>query len=242
MSNNKASSLPTPPSLQDLTVSKFESLEPGQQEALFHTLRIEIARLQEIEKDWCRLTWCPRLDTQIHLPSTRIEPGGSEDDADGEDDGYKQMDMFREKWSYSENEHETSTTFKRDTSWHSYDLHGESADSDLGLCTTHLGRCGCSTPWEFGFSARISSQLLLYRITVIFGMPPPRVSDGFKVCWEVELKHIDGSVLRFNDWKGSASTGFNGSTDASSDGLKLLNFLIGLECLHTYGMRAGIMA
>jgi len=74
-------------------------------------------------------------------------------------------------------------------------------------------------------------------------MPPPRVSDGFKVCWEVELKHIDGSVLMFNDWKGGASTRFDGSTDASSDGLKLLNFLIGLKCLHTYdGIRAGIMA
>jgi len=106
MSNNEASSLPTPPSLQDLTVSKFESLESGQQEALFHTLRIEIARLKEIEKDWCRLAGsCPRLDTQIHLPSTRIEPVGSEDNEDDEDDGYKQMHMFREKWSYSENEH-----------------------------------------------------------------------------------------------------------------------------------------
>ena len=99
MSDNQT----TPPSLQDLTVLRFESLEPGQQEALFHTLRIEIARLEEIEKDWCRLAnSCPRLDTQIHLPSTKIEPAGSEDD---EDDGYKEMRMFREKWSYSENEH-----------------------------------------------------------------------------------------------------------------------------------------
>ena len=131
--------------------------------------------------------------------------------------------------------------FKRDTSWHSFDLHCESADSDLGLCTTHLGRCGCSTPWEFGFQARISSQLLLYRITVTFGMPPPRVLDCYKQCWEVDLKHIDGSILRFSDWKGGASTRFDGSTDASRDGLKLLNFLIGLKCLHTYdGIRAGI--
>lgn len=106
MSDNQASSLPTPPSLQDLTVSRFESLEPGQQEALFHTLRIEIARLEEIEKDWCRLAnSCPRLDTQIYLPFTRIEPAGSRDDEDDEDDGYKEMRMFREKWSYSENEH-----------------------------------------------------------------------------------------------------------------------------------------
>lgn len=106
MSNNQASSLPTLPSLQDLTVSRFESLEPGQQEALFHTLRMEIARLEEIEKDWCRLaTSCPRLDTQIYLPPTRVEPAGSEDDdEDDEDDGYKEMRMFQEKWSYIENE------------------------------------------------------------------------------------------------------------------------------------------
>ena len=112
MSNDKASLLPTPSSLQNLTVSKFISLKPSQRKTLFRTLRIEIARLKEIEKDWCRLAQsCPRLDIQIHLPSTRIEPAGSEDDGDDEDDeddeddGYKQMDMFREKWSYCKNEH-----------------------------------------------------------------------------------------------------------------------------------------
>ncbi len=74
-------------------------------------------------------------------------------------------------------------------------------------------------------------------------MPPSRETDCYKICWEVELKHIDGSVLKFCDWKGSADTRFDGSTDAGSDGLKLLNFLIGLKCLHTYDYTiAGTMA
>ncbi|SRR6266567_5507578 len=107
MSNKKVSSLQTPALLQDLceeqalshllhsdlTVTKFRSLEPELQEALFHTIRVEITRLKKIEK------YCPRLDIQIHLPPTRTEPVGSEDD------GYKQIDIFRKIWSYGENEH-----------------------------------------------------------------------------------------------------------------------------------------
>ena len=114
MVEKMAISSPTPPSLQglcenkalshildsDFTDSQFSSLEPRLQQILFRKLRTETARLKAVEKDWCRLMkCCPRLDTQIHLVSTRIEPSDSKDD---ETNGYNQIRRFNCKWSYTD--------------------------------------------------------------------------------------------------------------------------------------------
>ena len=90
----------------------------------------------------------------------------------------------------------------------------------------------------------MSSQLVLYRLTVTFGMPPPKEGDGYKSCWEVDLQHCDGvSVLRLEDYKGAAEPRFRGTAGASVDALKLLNFLVGMNCPHTYdGIVAGTRA
>jgi hypothetical protein len=64
---------------------------------IFGRLRTEIARLREIEKSWCQITeFCPRVDTQIYMNSTRSELGGGED----EDNGYNQKEVFLDKWPY----------------------------------------------------------------------------------------------------------------------------------------------
>jgi hypothetical protein len=75
-------------------------------------------------------------------------------------------------------------------------------------------------------------------------MPPPKEGDGYKSCWAVDLQHCDGaSVLSFRDYKGAAAARFYGSTEASADALKLLNFLVGENCRHTYdGIVAGTAA
>jgi hypothetical protein len=53
---------------------------------------------------------------------------------------------------------------------------------------------------------RISPQLLLYRLIAIFGMPPSKEVDGYKSCWEIDLKFSDGvSVLTFKDSKEARS-------------------------------------
>lgn len=90
------------------------------------------------------------------------------------------------------------------------------------------------------FQYRISSQLLYYRLTTTFGMPP-RVSAGIR-AWHVELQHSDGSVLILCDSKGTARAWFEGSGKGSDSALELLDYLTGMTCKHPYGMIAGRVA
>ncbi|MCJ1337748.1 hypothetical protein MMC09_003031 [Bachmanniomyces sp. S44760] len=132
------------------------------------------------------------------------------------------------------------------TRWHHHDLFSKSLDSDLVLCTHGFGSAECSCRMErySQLLEHVSSQLLLYRICVVFGMPPPLENDGYKTCWDVDLFYHDGvSKLSFYDYKGAASARFSGTAEASVNSLKLLNFLIGMNCPHTYdGIVAGTAA
>ena len=98
-----------------------------------------------------------------------------------------------------------------------------------------------------GFTERISSQLLLYRIVVMFGMIPPQqegYEGRYKSCWECMLRHKDGTS-RFTafDYKGGATLKFKGSAEGSADAMELLNFLCGDAIPHSYdGILAGTMA
>ena len=90
----------------DLAIEKFVSLDPGSQEAIFRTLRPEIARLKEVEKDWQYMAEnCPHLDLQIRRPLARIDiPKYIPDSDSDENNGYNEIDRIRETWSYYENE------------------------------------------------------------------------------------------------------------------------------------------
>lgn len=260
MADHECSPLPSQPSLQELCDldSDFASLDSHSQLLLFTRLRTENARLREGDRKWRLLTkYCPRTDLQIYLSSTRSEPGGGED----EQNGYNQQRGFLDRWSYliedgydNESEGEdhpgrdeaSDPELVRDITWDYFHLVSESPDSDLRLCFHDWcpTRCPCRPTGYDSFSRRVSSQLLLYRLTVTFGMPPPREDDGYKTCWMVDLRHRDGvSVLSFQDLKGAADARFHGTTEASVDALKLLNFLIGMKCPHTYdGIVAGTSA
>ena len=286
MADKEGPPFPSQPSLQELCErqgleqilhsdnadSDFASLEPRLQQLLFSRLRTENARLREVERRWRLLTKaCPRIDTQMYLSSTRIEPDGGED----EQNGYNQQRVFLRQWSYliedgydSENgggeytgsraenfvdrveakEGEgCSPELVRDTRWDDSDLVSQSPDSELRLCFDHcngLTRCSCRPEGNGRFSFHVSSQLLLYRLTVTFGMPPPQEGDGYKSCWQADLQYSDGaSVLSFQDYKGAAGARFYGTAEASVDALKLLNFLTGMKCPHTYdGIVAGTIA
>ena len=125
--------------------------------------------------------------------------------------------------------------------WSDLNLYSESPDSDLKLCDD-------GDPLRLNldnaFFQRVSSQLLLYRLTATFGMPPPVKFDDCKSCWHIDLRHKDGcSKVVFRDGKGAASVSFWGTTEASSDAVKLVNFLVGMNCLHPYyGTLAGTAA
>jgi hypothetical protein len=234
----------------DSADSDFASLEPRMQQLLFSKLRTENARLLEVEEKWCQLTWpCPRTDTQIYLGFPTIEPGGEEDERN---DSNKKA-TFRNRWSYPIGDSDEKKNdggegrgpeISRNISWESADLIADSPDSELRLYSNHsdgLDLLYLLKKRDNGFRSRVSSQLLLYRLIVTFGMPPPKEGDGYKSCWEVDLRHCDGaSVLNFWDYKGSPSVGFDGTAEASADALKLLNFLVGESCRHTYdGIVAG---
>ena len=262
MANQERPPLPSQPSLQelcemDIADSDFASLEPRMQQRLFRRLRTENARLREVESKWCGLTAsCPRTDTQIYLYGWEDEK--NEYEQNGHDqNSHDQEAAFPDKWSYPIGDSDKNESDGgdgrgletiRNIRWERLDLCSESPDSDLRLCVHQPDRFN---PWahlqehlDHGFSHRVSSQLLLYRLTVTFGMPPPKPLDGYKSCWEVDLQHCDGaSVLSFYDYKGGASTQFYGTTEASADALKLLNYLVGMKCRHTYdGTLAGTMA
>ena len=229
--------------------SDFESLEPRLQHLLFNKVRAENARLREIEQKWERLTrFCPSLDIQIYLrPDGRLN--------EDEDVTYEERRVLTELWNYKntddDNEQErvmrmSSPIPKR--AWDSLDLVSESPDEELEIFvlsdpSTQYSRKPPGRRHRYLWR-RISSQLLFYRLAATFGMPPPVETDGYKVCWEINLQHCDGSsTLEFYDYKGAAKARFFGSDDASEDALKLINFLVGMECLHTYdGIVAGTIA
>ncbi len=274
MADHEGPPLPPQPSLQELCETKvlgqilrsddpdsdFASLDSHSQLLLFTRLRTENARLREGDGKWRLLTkYCPATDLQIYFSSTRIEPGSGED----EQNGYDQKGAFLDRWSYltedgydnesegddhAGNDDASGPELVRDTTWDQYNLFSESPDSDLRLCFhdewDSSTRCLCRQKGYHSFSTRVSSQLLLYRLTVTFGMPPSREDDGYKSCWVVDLRNLDGiSVLSFQDYKGAADVRFYGTTEASVDALKLLNFLVGMECPHTYdGILAGTRA
>ena len=91
-------------------------------------------------------------------------------------------------------------------------------------------------------SHRTSAQLLLYRVTVVFGMLPRSDEvNSYKTCWAAKLYHNDGySTLDLYERKGSAEVSFRGNTGAETEALELLNFLCGNDIPHTYeGILAG---
>jgi hypothetical protein len=214
--------------------------------------------LREGDRKWRVLKrLCPRVDLQIYSSSNRIEPGGGED----EQNAYNQRDGFIDQWSYLNEDgyvdggedqghpgrdEASDPELVCNIKWNCFNLVSEPPDSDLKLCfhDRYWTRCPCRPKIYEDFSQLVSSQLLFYRLTVTFGMPPPREVDGYKSCWTVDLRHMDGvSVLTFQDYKGAADVRFCGTAEASVGALKLLNFLAGMNCVHTYdGIVAGTIA
>lgn len=232
----------------NFTASDFTALEPHLQEILFDKLRKENARLLEIENQWTQLRErCPRTDLQIHL-----NPGRANyDDREGI---YEKQQQIARKWDYEDDDiasrlaaggtsdnlywDATAIHWNSESSLYVYDLEAQeqqwrgSGRQDLRLRMANR------------FTNRMSSQLLLYRIACIFGMPPQKECDGYKACWRVHLRHCGGaSTLVLGERKGAINVHFEGSSEGNQDALELINLLVGTECLHTYdGIIAGTIA
>lgn len=81
----------------------------------------------------------------------------------------------------------------------------------------------------------ISSQLLLYRLVAVFGMPASSAHiDSPKTAWAVVLTYgeEDEGYLAFEDCKGGAHVAFEGSFAASESAVQLIEWLVGDNVPH----------
>ena len=259
------------PSLKDLSLklaikqfvdegSDFTGLDIRLQSLLFGSFRDEINRLKAVERSWSRFkSRCPRLDREIYIPSDRIP---NEDDWEEEKDDdekinpYKVMQIAYNKWSYvnpGEDERNLRTAMRRSSvseteqrvDWYSgSNLYYDKEERRLVAVDRRETLHNLMLYLSPRLPDLISSQLLLYRTTIIFGMPPADESDGYKCCWKLMLRHHSGNgTLELDEHKGCPCARFSGSKDASDDALDLINFLTYLKMPHTYdGIIAGTIA
>jgi hypothetical protein len=184
--------------------------------------------------------------------------------------------ILREKWTYatsSQHElYERSFNVFRNPHFSVMSLliHGATAAGKMEMCNEQdqMGGGGgedakCKFQWNEHHYLwdKISSQLLYYRVTSMFGMPPAVEGDGYKVAWWAELAYkgdqagrgattartpVEDSapeasevevlaILQIGDWKGSPSASCRARDQKSLDAaLELLNFLTQVEMPHTY--------
>lgn len=86
---------------------------------------------------------------------------------------------------------------------------------------------------------RISSQLMLYRLCTLFGMPPQRTIDPTTqdaACWFASLGYYRGaepSWLQFSEFNGGAKCYFtSNSIEASDAAIELVNLLVRCDLSH----------
>ena len=235
----------TQPSLQELATGKalseilhpdfkdsdFEGLEPRLQRLLFAKLRAEVVRLHGIEQSWSFYKRdCPRADRQLYTWAGRDRLGEDEED---------EKLQFQEKWSYTADTQESGRRYTID--WSAWDLAVEDPTSDQSRLVLKKDR---KLNFDASFTRTISSQLLYYRITAVFGMMPQSVSDEYKCCWTTDLWWEGGKGrLGLDEHKGAAGAFFHGTEEGSVEALKLLNFLVGDKIPHSYdGILAGTIA
>ena len=172
--------------------------------------------------------------------------------------GFRLRDYYGMMWNYLDDdelsEYDIDETLETDPiNWDSfYDV--ELSDSKLILSDpetmsfirgTDL-RESVRMRGKIELASCVSSQLLLYRLVTVLGIPPLRKTGYIEYCWEVFLLHHSGKG-RFHlyDEHGAAKCGFLGNEEASKDALALLNYLCGTNIPHpdaTLGVLAGVTA
>lgn len=239
--------------------SEFASLDQRLQSLLYSSCRDEINRLRAIEQELVMLDrFMPKMDREIWAIRDRVPD--EEDWEEYKEDGdtinpYKEMRLAQEKWSYADRDNVDPVTQRLSAlnrndeqyvSWYSLgDLFFDEDNSKfytMDLSEAFNSRKISKIPPRL--EDRISSPLLLYRATVIFGMPPQDEMDRYKCCWELVLEHSSGKgTLTLGEHKGCPRARFRGPKAASDDALDLISFLTYLKMPHTYdGTVAGTIA
>ena len=180
----------------------------------------------------------PALDWDIATSHERLvdfggDKDGSEDGVDKpERSGKPACDMYglrkaiASEWSYTEFRDEGLKPVR----WFSAGgLRARSRDADF----EDVDLYDMARATGLLFSEKITSQLLLYRIIIMFGLPKEDMADGYKSHWGVCLQWShDDSRVQFYDYKGWASTQFHGTKEGSEAAMKLLHYLVSKELPH----------
>lgn len=263
----------------------FRELEAVQQELIFSSLLQEYKRLREVEQSHEFLkksvSRMPHADRVVHLSG--LDRLGRQDEDHDEDsdfeeaeDPFDQARAFRLVWRYGTEE--DNARLEDETKNWALERAGQRirySPLDILRYSDHLplralSYAGKSRPWEQLFdkgkkgdnilpkycSDIITSQLMLYRLTVTLGPPPSKfmesMLDGYKCCWNSLLvlrEEADSGEakivnhLSIGEHKGSVSVHFSGTKEGSDKMLELLNYLVGDDCAHSYdGVRCGQQA
>ncbi|KAK4210593.1 hypothetical protein QBC37DRAFT_428563 [Rhypophila decipiens] len=237
-------------------VSEYEKADGETRRHLFRELSAKFLPLIDIPAADRRLAHLDRLQDPIH--GDGYNSSDEEDDAVSLVDAYQVRDGFRERWTRNEGPSLDSLTLQSPTdddgvSWGTFDL------LTVPGIPGFVAKPNFQTPdgvWIEGTrSVRvwhlISSQLMLYRLIAVLGMPrgggAENLDDRYKSIWSYTLYwrggHGEKSELRIYDYKGSMSFHFLGQQEASESALDLLEWLVGDEVPHTYdGVVAGNQA
>jgi hypothetical protein len=216
----------------DTAEDYFASLAPRIQMLLFGSLRAEHARLHTMKTTLCKM---PRVDLQLYLSTSANESDVLEPDADREfhQNHWKYESFF---FPHPEEEFDQNLEYRWNNGgaqWDTSELRRESGDIKFKSCLNHWFSGGCKR-LKVSLSERISSQLLLYRITATFGMPPVLQTYGHAYRWVVSLHHKDCvSWFNIGECKGRPWVYFDGSDLASDDALRLLDYLVGPNFEHS---------
>ena len=209
----------------------YRELEPVQQELLFMHLLHHHCRLLDVERSFSAL--------KKRMPDTDLRTYTTQDRILSVDEPkdrllHERKERFEQDWSYVGHEEYCRIYRHASLSWDSYCACSLTTDSDLYLKTERSG--------EVHLKSRISSQLLLYRLICLFGMPPSQTTEDYN-SWVLYLRFRNKeSYLVLIDDEGNVAADFVGEKEGAKEAEKsargLLNFLV--EVQFPLSMEGGI--
>ena len=232
----------------DFPSAEFEAMEPRLQRLVFEELRTEINRLRLIEDPWQTMQEeCPRTDLSLYQQpfKTIAETSLNKESDQGNNPRARfitpfaamferlratrlQLDFFKNLWQpVSESFNlPLNRACEAYIEWRECNLTIESTEADLQRIQGPQSTLGEMHLLD----TRISSQLLWYRLTLVFGPPMlAKCNTTPTQAWSIKLLLNDrNATLYIYDSFGHVSVTYNGMSEASSvKALEFLNYVTG---------------
>ncbi|KAH8691797.1 hypothetical protein BGW36DRAFT_431049 [Talaromyces proteolyticus] len=159
------------------TLEMFDSLSKPARENQFRYMQETLSKYEYLSKS------LPRVDMMLfEQAEDRLSKDEQERAAD-------QMNDIHEKWKFERLVgQQENKQYRVIISWDDDRLHWMPEESLFRTCGKLCG-------WEtHGLYLHISSQLLMFRLTLLFGMPPVENTVGYKVGWDIRILHLDNQI------------------------------------------------